>query len=182
MSAREPLADRERPRGGALRATFRMLCCPFRAYRGCGSVVGDPMTRAHGLVALYAASITSVQRGSRSASSSKCHCASSRYRRLPLSVPLAMMLPWAAPARPHCSQGPPRAMPQGFPGLSLAAAPRYANKTTHCRRSSPPCTTQTNHILSTRGCFSRGIAAAPASRQRAACPPLLRAGVRQLSP
>ena len=36
------------------------------------------------------------------------HCASSRYRRLPLSVPLAMMLPWAAPARPHCSQGPPR--------------------------------------------------------------------------
>ena len=87
-------------------------------------------------------------------SSSTCYCASSRYRRLPLSVPLAMMLPWAAPARPHCSQGPPRAMPQGFPGLSLAAAPRYANKTTHCRRSSPPCTTQTNHILSTRGCFS----------------------------
>ena len=58
MSAREPLADRERPRGGALRATFRMLCCPFRAYRGCGSVVGDPMTDAHGLVRLPAARIT----------------------------------------------------------------------------------------------------------------------------
>jgi hypothetical protein len=55
LSARDPLADRERPRGGALRATFRMLCCPFRAYRGCGSVVGDPMTDAHGLVALPAA-------------------------------------------------------------------------------------------------------------------------------
>ena len=40
------------------------------------------------------------QRGSRSPSSSEPQCASSRYRRLPLSVPLAMMLPWAAPARP----------------------------------------------------------------------------------
>ena len=59
LSAREPLADRERPRGGALRATFRMPYCSFRAYRGCGSVVGDPMTRAHGLVRRNAARITS---------------------------------------------------------------------------------------------------------------------------
>ena len=58
LSAREPLADRERPRGGALRATFRMLYCSFRAYRGCKSVVTDLMTHAHGLVRLPAARIT----------------------------------------------------------------------------------------------------------------------------
>ena len=58
LSAREPLADRERPRGGALRATFRMPYCSFRAYRGCKSVVTDLMTHAHGLVRLPAARIT----------------------------------------------------------------------------------------------------------------------------
>ena len=85
MSAREPLADRERPRGGALRATFRMLCCPFRAYRGCGSVVGDPMTDAHGLVRLYVARIT-------------CNCASPkrRVRRRALRI---VTVPPAAPER-----------------------------------------------------------------------------------
>ena len=58
LSAREVLAERERPRDGALRATFHTDFRSPEAYRGCGSVVGDPMTRAHGLVALYAASIT----------------------------------------------------------------------------------------------------------------------------
>lgn len=46
------------PRGGALRATFRMRICSFRAYRGCGSVVTDLMTHAHELVRLPAARIT----------------------------------------------------------------------------------------------------------------------------
>ena len=53
-AANQLRADRERPRGGALRATFRMLCWSFWAYRG-----GDPMTHAHGLVRLYAARMTS---------------------------------------------------------------------------------------------------------------------------
>ena len=51
-AANQLRADRERPRGGALRATFRMLCWSFWAYRG-----GDPMTHAHGLVRLYAATV-----------------------------------------------------------------------------------------------------------------------------
>ena len=58
LSAREPLADRERPRGGALRATFHTKSRALEAHRRCESVVGDPMTDARGLVRLYAARIT----------------------------------------------------------------------------------------------------------------------------
>ena len=86
-----------------LRATSHTKSRVLEAYRGCCSLVGDPMTLimtlANGRVRRHA---------TKTPSSPTCNCASSRYRRPPLSVPLAMMLPWAVPAQAHCSQGSPR--------------------------------------------------------------------------